>query len=252
MTVRTILRDLAPPLLLRILRTVRGLDKNYATWDDALKASGSYSDETLNRFRIDRAALNKDMKSEPSHNPLYALTLLMGGNLEIVDCGGSTGPNGLALIEACPSVRYTVMESPTLVSMMPKGGPIRFVSELPDAFDIFYAGGTIQYLKDPLGLLDGAFKSARRAVVLERSSFSDKPAIHVQRVPLFFNGGGRVPPGYTDRMIAYPHQTVRESDIHKLARAKGFELVSRTPEAITGNAIFDAGLYGAQLIYLRT
>jgi putative methyltransferase (TIGR04325 family) len=248
MTPKTLVRDLTPPVLWRAIQSLKGRYKTYPSWDAAAAAAGTYDDGTLNRFRAERA---KDAPLSPLlDNALLWLVRILPGPLAIVDFGGATGGLGLALREHAPGLRFTVVETPTLVALMPNGADITFATAIPPQCDVFYTSGTLQYLPDPYEILDQGFASARQAVVLKRNNFAERPIYRVHHSRLFENGSGPVPGGYRDTVASYPSASVRESRIHEIAARHGFVLFARTSEN-DGVVIPEEGVYGAQLVFLR-
>ena len=248
MTLKVFVRGLTPPFLWRWVQSFKGRYKTYPNWDAAAAAAGTYDDRILNRFRAERA---RTAPPTPLlDNALIWLVRMLPGPLSVVDFGGATGGVGLALRAHAPGLKFTVVETPALVALMARGDDIAFTSSMPESCDVFYSGGTLQYLPDPYTVLEQGFAAARQAVVLKRNYFSERPIYRVHHNRLFDNGAGPVPGGYQDMTVTYPSVTVQESRVHQIAARHGFALFARLPED-DGVVIPDEGGYGAQLVFLR-
>lgn len=225
----------------------------YVTWEDAAAtAAGAYSDTLVNQFRAARTALNLKLGWLPDilETPLAWLSMVFPGPLAITDLGGATGEIGLALTQFRPDITYTVVENPTLVSIMVPQGAVRFAREMPAKCDIFYTSGTLQYLQEPYQVFEEAAKSAYLGLALARNCFADREIISVQESRLHDNGAGGLPEGFPNNRIAYPHRTISEPMIGAIAAACGFKLVSRLPNESGVPAGHDG--YGADLVFLKT
>lgn len=168
--------------------------------------------------------------------------------LEVTDFGGATGDLGLEFLDAYPASSYTVVENPNLVALMHGKTAVRFTPEMPPECDVFFSSGTLQYIDEPMSVLRKGLKSARLAAILTRNSFSEAESFHVQKSWLFENGTGPIPPGYVNRRISYPHRTIRESDVMRLAHELGLRCQSRLEES-SGTR---GDSYGKQLVFLRS
>lgn len=217
------------------------------TWQDAVAAAGSYEDELVNRFRVDRAALRA---IQPPSTALHLTALTIGkADIAVTDFGGSAGEMGADFLAAFPNANYTVVENRTLVRLMSERGraTMQFAATIQPECDIFFSSGALQYLADPVAVLEAGFESARHAVVLARNCFSDMEVFTVQRSRLFDHGGGPIPPGYTDRDTSCPHRTIKESAVNDIASRHGFYCVARLEE----HSGTRGGAYGRQLVFLR-
>jgi len=241
---RSTIKQFLPPIILSAARLLRRRLRYYPSWEAAKHAAGSYDDDLINRFRVDR----DDRKPELGLIDGSALRLLahLHPTASIVDFGGSTGRTGVAICSEVPSLTYTVVENPALIRLIQPGLSVLFVSELPDSFDIFFTSCTLQYIDAPYEILATAFSRAKMAVILSRNSFSETDLFRVQMSRLFDNGSGPIPAGYSDTFTSYPQRTIRESRVHEIAAEHGFKLAMRSDD-IHGTIGRD---YGKQLVFL--
>ena len=61
---------------------------------------------------------------------------------------------------------------------------------------------------------------------------------------------GTIPANYTDREISYPHQTIDEDEVTKIAERNGFRLVARVDES-GGAFSYRNSVYGKELVFVR-
>src|SRR5688500_17499844 len=145
MTLRSLVRNLMPPIVADFLRGGRLLP----SWQAASADSLGYEDETLRSFKVKRAAQRKSEGSLLTKNLLHLTALVMGKHdIVVTDFGGSTGDLGSDFLNVFPEATYTVVENPVIVRMMHGHGRVRFSDAVPVACDIFFTSGTLQYLQD--------------------------------------------------------------------------------------------------------
>jgi len=220
-----------------------------ASWQTAVAAAGSYDSELLNGFRVERAELRAVSASLEGLGVLGLAALYLGGDISVTDFGGAAGDIGRDFLAAFPRAKYTVVENPTLVGLV-RPGAVCFTTDIPSTCDLFFSSCALPYIADQAAVLQAAFASATRAVVLVRNCFSERKLCRVQRSWLFNNGNGPIPPGYKNVRISYPHQTIREGDVFDTARKHGFRCVSKLEE-YSGVVPYRGLVYGRQLVFLR-
>ncbi len=163
--------------------------------------------------------------------------------------GGSVGELAEDFLRIYPEARCSVVENPTMVALMSSHPRIAFVTEIPPLCDIFFSSSTLQYIEKPYDVLEAGFASAKHAVVLTRNCFCERDGFRVQRTNLFRNGSGPIPPGFKDARVSYPHRTVKESEVHRIAARHDFECIARIDEPIEFGHGHQA--YGAQIVFSK-
>jgi len=163
------------------------------SWQRAAAAASAYSDEMLNRFRVERSIGRIPDGSLLTSNILYPIVMALNKPaLVLTDLGGAVGELGEDFLARFPGSKYVVVENPTLVEMIKERLGVEFSTTIPAECDVFFSSGTLQYLEHPLDALEAGFSSARLAVVLVRNSFCPVEVFRVQRTRLF----PYVRPGY--------------------------------------------------------
>jgi putative methyltransferase (TIGR04325 family) len=248
MALRSFIKSLLPPIVTDFRRAGRPLP----SWQAASAASAGYENETLNAFKVQRAAQRKADGSLLATNLLHLTAMALGkADIAVTDFGGSTGDLGRDFLSVFPKATYTVVENPTMVKLMRDQDGVRFSQTIPEACDIFFSSGTFQYLEDPVDVVNRGFASAGFAAILARNSFSDVDLFRVQRSKLYENGSGDIPKGYRNVRISYPHRTLKESMVHEIAERHGLRCVARI-EDNDGVIPYRGMVYGRQLVFLRT
>jgi putative methyltransferase (TIGR04325 family) len=211
MTLRSTLRDLAPPLLLRTARKVlrRGLrfEGDYASWDEARSASRGYDQENIARRVLEAELKVKRGEAADARDgvtfdviqfSLPAMAGLMrarrGDVLTVVDFGGALG--GLyrhyKALGLPGRVRWTVVEQPRLAALGAahfQNDELQFVESLDAALadgpDAVLLSSVLQYLPQPHAVAGRIAASAARHVIIDRTPCStlDRDVLAVQKVP---------------------------------------------------------------------
>lgn len=237
------------PVWAELHRRRRG-PKLYLTWAAAVRAAGAYDSDVLNRFRVARRPKDVDVLAADHPLALALKDLPPAAAPTIVDLGGGTGELMRAALLRWPSARCAVVETPGLVALLRHYGPISFGTEIPENAHVFHIGGTLQYLSRPYTVLARCFAAASHSVVLTRNSLSDRTIIRVQETRLFENGSGPVPTGFLDRSVSYPHRTVRESLVTKIAKRAGFRLEWQDDDP-SGALPYFGMVYGKNMIFRK-
>lgn len=211
MTLRSALRDLAPPILVRTARKMlrRGLrfEGDYGSWDEARRASSGYDQEDIARRVLEAELKVKRGEAADARDgvtfdalqlSLSAMAGLMrarrGEDLAVVDFGGALG--GLyrhyKSLGLPGRVRWTVVEQPrfaTLGAEYFQNDELRFAESLDAALaegpDAVLLSSVLQYLPQPHALAGRIAASTARHVIIDRTPCSplERDVLAVQRVP---------------------------------------------------------------------
>jgi putative methyltransferase (TIGR04325 family) len=209
------LRELTPPILLRMVR--RGgrsgglrFEGDYATWQDARRASGGYDKENIVR-RVYEAELEvknghaadardgvpfEEMQfSLPVMAALTRAAARRGGVIRVVDFGGAFG--GLyrqyKALAVPGTVFWTVVEQESFVGLgraQFQNAELGFVATLEEALaagrpDVLLLSSVLQYLSEPYAMVSKVTDSGAPHVVIDRTPCSelDRDVLTVQTVP---------------------------------------------------------------------
>lgn len=155
---------------------------------------------------------------------LAALTLVLPhGRLTVLDVGGGNGSAFYLARDILGPVfdRWTVVDLPELVRVMPDHGPLVFTASLPiddGQFHLSWISGTLQYLPDPINMLQDIARLKPEFLCINKTPFSDKPTRLLRKV------SPKVP-GNSHR-LSYPYWLLNEAEIRQTIERCGYTLLT--------------------------
>lgn len=209
------IKNLIPPVLFNLIQNYRnrkyGWFGNYATWENAKKASSGYAtDEILQKVRTsllkvkngeavyerDSVLFNEIHYSWPLLSGLMLTAAKSGGNLRVLDFGGSLGSTyyqNKKFLDPLNSVSWSVIEQKHFVDV----GKKKFADERLYFYDdiksciqeqtpnVLVLSSVLQYIEKPYELLDELLKHDFQFVLFDRTPFSsnNQDRITLQIVP---------------------------------------------------------------------
>jgi putative methyltransferase (TIGR04325 family) len=215
MSARTLVKELAPPVLVDLYRRWSGrtlrFSEHPSTFDEAKRLSSSYAapqilERTLTATRAvtsGQAAFERDSVSfdAPEFSFPILATLLRAGignshTLEVTDFGGSLGNTYRQcrpFLPATMHVRWRVIEQPAFA----EAGRREFetdelhffatLDELPPMSDatVTLASSVLQYLEEPFEVLEQLSQLSAGHMIIDRTPMSDqsRDRLCVQHVP---------------------------------------------------------------------
>jgi len=188
-----------------------GFHGDYASWDDARRASRGYDDGVIlektraasaaarddeSVFERDAVLLPHPERPYPLIACLLAAALESGGRLSVLDFGGSLGSSYFQcrpFLSAIGELQWAVVEQPHYVVV----GRREFTSavlcfhDTPEAAcaaatpDVLLLSGVLAYLPDPYAMLKRLLGLRIPSIVVDRTMFlrSDRDRLTVQVVP---------------------------------------------------------------------
>lgn len=213
--IRRVLKELAPPLLIKVLRRCAGAGiafrGQYASWQDALSHSRGYADASILdkvmtaalKVRAGEAAGERDSvvlkRAEPSFPVLAALlraALENDGRLDVLDFGGSLGSSYYAcrrFLAPVRALRWGIVEQPHFVAAGRQhfeNCELKFYPSMAECLavqtpHVALLSSVIQYIPDPHGQLLAMAGCGFRYIVLDRTPCrnGESDALTVQVVP---------------------------------------------------------------------
>ena len=212
---RKLLQDLAPPLLLRIFRGLRGGDISFRgdfdTWEAAVAASTGYDSDAIlratreaalkvkqgeARFDRDGVAFDRVEFQFPANAALLRAAAARSGELTVLDFGGSLGTSYRqfrAFGAPLRRLRWNVVEQPRIAATGSEhfeSTELRFFSSLAEALrdgkpDVVLLSSVLQYLPDPYAVLEELAAMQPASMVIDRTPCSEgsRDLLCVQTVP---------------------------------------------------------------------
>ncbi len=221
---RELVRLLTPPILVQAYRALLGggerdsqaqaglhLAGDYPSWAEALDASTGYDSEII--LEKTRAALLKVKRGQATYErdsvlfdeiqytwPLLAglmwAAAQYGGNLNVLDFGGSLGSTyfqNRRFLERLPAVRWNIVEQPRQVEAGKadfEDEHLKFYGDIEACLaetrpNVIVLSSVLQYLEQPYVLLRRLLASECDHLLVDRTPFWEGPAdrLCVQHVP---------------------------------------------------------------------
>jgi putative methyltransferase (TIGR04325 family) len=201
--IKRLVRDLAPPLLVRALRRsappVISFEGNFADWESARAHAHGYENASILEavknatFSVTRGEATYERDSVLFDRVELSWPMLAGllwaaarnaGRLSVLDFGGSLGTSyrqNKAFLGGLAEVRWGVVDQPDYVTT----GREYFADDTLQFFDTIDAaaaalqpnivtlGATLQYLQEPYEVLQALANTSANVMVIDRTSFSD-------------------------------------------------------------------------------
>jgi len=214
--VKALIRDLCPPLLLKLVRQFRNKNSisfagNYSTWAEAEKhASGYDSDAIFQRvceaalkvkrgeavFERDSVCFYKEDYRWPALACLLSVAAKKNGKLNVLDFGGSLGSfyfQHKKFFDQLSTIRWSVIEQAHFVEYGRneiQNEELKFYSNIDECVaneqvDIIFLSSVLQYLDDPESIFITLSKIKADYILIDRTPFIDSASdrITVQSVP---------------------------------------------------------------------
>ena len=213
--VRTFVKDITPPLLLRAYWRLRGnnlrFDGDFATWTQARSNSSGYDSDEI--FEKTRAAALKVKNGEAVYDrdsavfdhveysfPMLAALLREArakqGRLRVLDFGGSLGTGYRqfkAFCEGGESVSWNIVDQSRIVECgreLFRNDELDFFPTIREAVkggnpDVIIVSSVLQYLEKPYVLIGDLTSLGASSIVIDRTPVGtfDRDILAVQTVP---------------------------------------------------------------------
>lgn len=229
------IREFVPPVLINFAKSIKGIahSKEYSSYSQAKDActSDAYQNTELCNMIADKTVIHiQTLKAKPfSLNPTNVflvaamnqfLTVHSAKSISILDFGGACGTHYFEVRRIIPgniSIKWYVVETAQMMkSAMERklnNYELIFVSSIDDVksdIDFIHSSSALQYVPDPYGFLNSLIAVKAKWIFFNRMMFNenDRDFVTVQKSYLSSNGPGKLPKGYTDRVISYPHTTI--------------------------------------------
>ncbi len=215
MKIKSIVRDLLPPALMRLILRIRNsnirFEGKFATWDEAASRCIGYDakgilDKVLEatlKVKRGEAAFERDSVlfdqieySWPVLAGLMWAAARNGGKLNVLDFGGALGSSyfqSRAFLQTLPEVRWSVVEQAHYVEAGVahiQDEQLRFYKTIEECLsenqpNVILLSGVLQYLSSPSDIIKYLPLSGAMCLIIDRTSFSiaDEDTLLIQRVP---------------------------------------------------------------------
>ena len=269
------LKNFVPPIITDFVRKNQKLVK-YKSYEEALShcTVNAYQNEKLCSIVADKTLIHvKSLNKKPFIVTPTTVYLAFALNyftnafdkktITVLDFGGACGAHYYEVRNMIPqtvSLKWIVVETEQMIRSAVNCGlakaELSFVSRLEDIkepVDFIHSSSTLQYVPDPPGCLKKLTDVGARMVLFNRMMFNknNEDIITVQRSLLSSNGPGKLPPGYTDGPIIYPHTTMAINQMHSMMAAGGYECLSEFDEPSGRISLGKEEILGKGLLFIR-
>ena len=252
----------------------KGGGKRYGTFEDALKecdSMGGYENSELCKMVAIKTVSYKDsiqrkpyqITSIQSYLILaiqYILFEKENNELSIIDFGGACGLHyyeARRLLKRDIKLQWKVIETKEMIKQAKErgleSGEVSFHEVInSQAGNLVYLSSSIQYVPKPYEVIDDIISGGYQYILFNRMMLnegSNEDIITVQQSRLSDNGPGKIPEGFKDRMISYPHTTMSYDKFMNKFEAK-YELVFKFDEQ-SGKVSNDPGITGNGFLFIK-
>lgn len=275
---KALIKDFIPPVAIKLKKKMRGLEdsREYASYSQAMQrcTSDAYQNADLCNMVADKTiAYLETLKNKPFElHPtnvflLSAITKYINTfdckTLKVLDFGGSCGIHYYILKRFIPadiSLKWYVVETPQMAkSAIDRGinnSELSFVGSIDDVdseIDFIHSSGAIQYVPEPYQMTDILLSIKANWMFFNRMMFNenDRDFVTVQKSFLSSNGPGKLPQGYSDRIISYPHTTLSFQRFNSKILNNGYDLEWTFEDSFGIYQIRNEKIIGKGLLYIK-
>lgn len=244
------LKNFLPPVLTDFIRNNRQV-KKYKTYEEAFSQCtlNAYENEELCNMIADKTLAHiESLKQKPfTFNPTtiylaFALNYFVNRfdkkSITILDFGGACGAHFFEIRNIIPKsilLKWIVVETAQMIrsanSRSLGNDDLIFTSSIENIsipVDFIHSSGTLQYVPEPFDFLKKLIDKKAKMILFNRMMFNrgSEDIITVQRSLLSLNGPGKLPWGYADKPIKYPHTTISITKIEAEMKKGSYECIS--------------------------
>lgn len=249
------LKDFFPPVITDFMKKNQKVT-TYKTYEEASAycPQEAYQNEELCNVIADKTLVHIELlKTSPfKFNPTtvylaFALNYFANAtrkqNITVLDFGGACGAHYYEVRSIIPplvSLKWVVVETEQMIrSAASRGlakGEVCFVARIEDCkdeVDFVHSSSALQYVPSPYSFLEKLIQVKAKMMLFNRMMFNknDYDIITVQKSLLSSNGPGKLPAGYVDRQVRYPHTTMSNEKMKSIMTAGNYKGISEFSEA---------------------
>jgi putative methyltransferase (TIGR04325 family) len=229
------LKEFIPPIFNRWVKKALKLgdNKEYKSYSNAIEActSDAYLNVELCSMIADKTLIHaRNLNERPFVLNPTNVFLLSAINqyiidfsirdLTILDFGGACGAHYFDIRRFIPkdvSLKWYVVETEQMVKSAYEkeisNTELVFVSSLKDIktnINLIHSSCALHYVPDPYKIISELINVNAEWILFNRMMFNenDRDFVTVQKSFLSSNGPGKLPEGYNDRILSYPHTTL--------------------------------------------
>jgi putative methyltransferase (TIGR04325 family) len=245
------IKDYIPPVLIRLLKRslLQESNKQYKDYPEALKncTPDGYENVELCNMIADKTVIHSGILKEKPFNLIPANIFLLSAvnqsvlklserHLTVLDFGGACGAHYFEvrrLLSTDFSLKWFVVETEQMVKSAKNRGlnnnELEFISSIDEVktpIDLIYTSCALHYVPDPYECINLLIQKRAGHILFNRMMFNenDKDFVTIQKSFLSANGPGKLPEGYSDRILSYPHTTLSFKKFNNLIISNGYKM----------------------------
>lgn len=250
--------------------------KKFENYSEALQfcTSDAYQNIELCNMIADKTLVHRDiLRKKPfGLNPTNVFLLAAinqylhvysTNSLKILDFGGGCGAHYFEIRRFIPndvSLKWYIVETDQMVKSAIdrklNNDELVFISSIEDVkedIDFIHSSSALQYVPSPYEFLNMLININANWLFVNRMMFNedDTDFVTIQKSFLSANGPGKLPSGYTDRIITYPHTTMSFHKFNSTITNNGYEIEWMFLEASGSYQIKNEKIIGKGLLYVK-
>lgn len=274
-----ILKEFIPPIINRWLKRALKLEDNkeYKNYSQAIDActSDAYLNAELCNMIADKTVIHAQKLNERPYVLNPASVFLLSAinqyiidssttDLTILDFGGACGAHYFDIKRFIPkdvSLKWYVVETEQMVRSANEkkigSNELVFASSLKEIktnINLIHSSCALHYIPDPYNVISDLISVNAPWVLFNRMMFNenDRDFVTVQKSFLSSNGPGKLPAGYHDRILSYPHTTLSFQRFNSSFINNGYDLEWIFDELSGIYQIKNEKIIGKGMLYKRT
>jgi putative methyltransferase (TIGR04325 family) len=269
------LKNFFPPVIIDFIRDNKTVVK-YKSYEEALsRCKGmTYLEEELCNAIADKTLIYvQSLQKKPfTFNPTtvylaFAMNYFANAwgkeHVTLLDFGGACGIHYHEVRRIIPqtiSLKWIVVETEQMVRSAVSRGfandELSFITRLEDNTDVIdfvHSSSALQYVPAPYDFLSKLIGVRATMILLNRMMFNENnyDIITVQQSFLSSNGPGKLPPGYIDRRIMYPHTTMAIDRVNSMMANGSYECLSEFDEPSGKFSLGKEKILGKGLLFVE-
>jgi len=235
---KTLLKQLIPPLLLKVLQRSIITSAVYKSYEDALKhcPKEAYEDADIVKVVVEKNIIYKQRIEKDTIFDLGTLRTLTAlglsktsSSLNVMDFGGGGGYHHTVASNAfreIDSLKWNVVETTAMANEAQRIADknLKFFDSITDAkndlglVDLVFTSGALHYCPEPLYFLKELIGVKAKYLYITRTGFTEsrEQIAHIQQSFLSTNGPGPLPSGFKDRAVYYPNVFVSRQQVEEM------------------------------------
>jgi putative methyltransferase (TIGR04325 family) len=235
---KKLLKQLIPPLLLKVFKQSIRPIPSYKTYEEALMhcPKEAYEDKDIVKIVVEKNIIYQQKLQINTVFDLGTLRTLIplglsktGNLLNVIDFGGGGGYHYTIASHAFGgknSLRWNVIETTAMVKEAKRisDNNLKFFDNIADAtkdlglVDLVFTSNALHYCRQPLLFLKDLINIKAKYLFITRTSFTDssEQVAIIQKSYLSTNGPGPLPAGFKDKAVYYPNVFVSKHQVEDM------------------------------------